>query len=232
VYNTIIIMSLYQRYAQGDAKKNGTFKLTKDNIGFYRDQSDKMDEELRRLKSYIEIKDKLDNPEKQDYLYTPDYLNRRMTKLQTQLVIDEKSKLYMNIKSELDGVNAEIKIVFPQVMDKETGKNPEIHEKMSDLNDKRKELEDDMVNAFADKYRDLHDNLSKIFFMILEGVDMETVQRCFRNMTAILSEQMSVDEGAEDMMSFSETKYNLPSTMYDPIRGKNPKGKKGKKGRK
>lgn len=221
-------MSLYQRYAGGEVKKT-SFTLTKDNIGFYRDQCNKMDEELRNLRSYIEIVDKLNNADKQDYLFTPEYLNRRLEKLQSRLVLDENSEKFIEAKKELDSVNDEIKIVFPQAMDKELGKDPAIHERMSVLNDRRKELEDEMVEVFSQKYRDLRANLPKIFLMIIEGVDMETVGRCFSNMTAVLSDEISIEEGAEDMMRFSEAKYNLPSTMYDPIRNKRNSKRKNNK---
>jgi hypothetical protein len=223
-------MSLYQRYtSKPESIAASGFKLDSENISYYLSLCDKLDQELKTLKSYIDIEDKLENPEKQDYLYTPEYLNARMAKLKPQMTFDDNMTNYISRKKELDRVNTEIKVVFPKVMDKDLGRDPLLHQQMSGLNDRRKQLEDEMVSIISSKYQELRDNLPKIFFMIFEGVDMDTVHRCFNNMASVLRNGMSVEEGAEDLMKFSEKKYGLPSSLYDPIRGKGKSKTKGKK---
>lgn len=227
-------MSLYQRYANGAVKSSDSgFKLDSENIGYYLSLCDKLDNEIRTLKSYIDIQTRLDNPSLQDYLYTPEYLNTRMTKLKSQITIDNDLQSYIESKKELDAVNEELKVVFPKVMDKTLGRDPEIQQRMSYLNDRRKQLEDKQVSIISAKYADLRNNLPKIFFMILEGVDMDTVHKCFNTMANVLMNRISAEEGAEGIMKFSEQKYNLPPSIYDPIRKnkvaaatKSPKGKK------
>jgi RNase P/RNase MRP subunit POP5 len=223
-------MSIYERYGTGEVKKQN-FKLTKDNILFYKDETQKMDKELKNLRSYLEITKKLQlDPEERDPLFTEEYLKRRLEKISENLVIDEIYQNYIDTSEELDKVNAEIKVVFPQVMDKKLGRNPEIHDKMSELNDRRKELEDQIVNILSQKFGDLRRNLPKIFFLVLDGVDMETVNRCFSNMISVLYGDITTEEAAESLMKFSEQKYNLPTNMFDPIRKKKKKhgGRKSK----
>jgi hypothetical protein len=224
-------MSFYQRHTKDLPASTPGFKLDEDNIIYYRQQCVKMDADLRLLKSLAEVKAKLADPSKQDYLYTPEYLQRRLEKLQKQLAETETGidwTHFSDKKQELDTINEESKNVFPQVMDKELGKDPAIHERMSYLNDRRKELEDQLLDIAAQSYQDLRANLPKIYFMIFEGVDMDTVLRCFDNMIKVLHNRVSVDAAAEDLMDFSQKKYNLPSSMYDPIR-KSGKGKKSKR---
>lgn len=226
-------MGLYRRYTKDLPAGDDGFKLDADNIGLYRQYCISMDGELRSLKSYIEVLERLDDVSKQDYLYTPEYLQGRLEKLRNKITIDGDSERYISTKKELDQVNEEIRVVLPQVMDKVTGRDPALHERMSVLNDRCKQLEDTLVELISRKYPELRTNLPRIFFMILDGVDMETVLRCFDNMSKILGGTLTVEGGAEDLMDFTQRKYNLPKTMYDPIRKGGAKGpKKGGKGSK
>lgn len=222
-------MSLYRRYTKDLPAATAGFKLDANNIGHYRQLSISMDESLRNLKSYIEVLERLEDKSKQDYLYTPEYLQGRLEKLRTRIVIDQANEKYIAAKKELDQVNEEIKVVLPQVMDKVTGRDPVLHERMSVLNDRGKELEDTLVNIITERYPELRANLPRIFFMILDGVDMETVRLCFDNMTKVLHNTLSVNSAAEDLMDFSQRKYNLPKSMYDPIRKGTTKHKGSKK---
>uniref|UniRef100_A0A6C0J7S8 Uncharacterized protein n=1 Tax=viral metagenome TaxID=1070528 RepID=A0A6C0J7S8_9ZZZZ len=221
-------MSFYKRYTSEKVTKTD-FTLDKNNISFYREQCNDMDNVMRWTKSYLEIKSKLDNIDEQDYLFTPEYLKRRMDKLNKQHDLDDNILAYIDIKKQLDTVNLEIQCIFPTVMDKELGKNPKVHEEMSELNDKRKALEDNMIEVYTLRYPDLRKNLRDIFFMILDGVDMETVNKCFDNMISVLGNKMTTDEAANDLMDHSQTKYNLPETLYDPLRAKHGKAKRKKK---
>lgn len=221
-------MSLYSRYAQGDVTKT-KFKLTSQNITEYRDQANEMNDELRWIKTLLSVRDKLNDPEKQDdILYTPEYLRRRLDKLEKMRTIDETTSKYIEIKAALDKTNDEISIVFPKAIDKDEGNNPEIQNRMSELNDKRKELENDLDSVFGQKYEKLKKNMPKVYYMILESVDMNMVNSCFNKMISVLAQNLSPDEAANQLMDESISRYKLPKTMYDPIRTK-PRSKKGKK---
>ena len=220
------------RNAQGPVVK-GDFNLTGDNIDEYHQYAIDLDANVRWINSMISLQYKLDHiDEIDDDFYTEEYLKDRLEKLKTKGTFDETAEKVFKVKAELHDVNKEIDKVRPLVFDEVEGTKPENHERMSNLDDRRKELEEQLCQVYADKYPLLKQNLSKIFYMIVEGCDIDTVRSCFRNMRMVLVEGMSTEEAANNLMKESEYKYNLPKGIYDPIRKKIPTAQGKKKGKK
>jgi hypothetical protein len=216
-------MTLYRKHAQGPAIK-GDFTLSYDNIEQYHRMAQQMDDEVRWTKNLINLRNKLDHPEENtDSLYTPEYLARRIAKLEAMRPITEDTKEHIRVTQELTELQKEINKTTPLVFDKVEGQNPEHHERMSELNDKWNALEEQRNNIYGRKYPELKEHLPKIYYMILEGVDMDTVNSCFNKMKSVLSGSLTSEEAANRLMKESETKYNLPKTLYDPIRANGKK---------
>lgn len=208
------------KHAQGPAEK-GDFNLTRENIDSYQSMANNMDEEIRWTKTLLNLRYKLAHPEENaDSLYTVDYLNRRLEKIMLQRPINNDTEKYILLSEELDHINKEIAIMRPIVFDPEEGQKPENHEKMSMLTDRWNELEEAKNEIYGSKYPNLKTNLPKIYYMILEGVDMGTVNSCFNKMKSVLCGNLSTEQAANRLMDESQAKYNLPKTIYDPIRNK------------
>lgn len=218
------------KHAQGDVVKSGDFTLDKNNIDQYLEFAVKMDEEVKWLNSINDIKHKLAHPDTiDDELYTEEYLQRRLEKYMEKHEMTDDIEKICQLKADLAEVNNEISQVRPLVFDQVEGKKPEHHIRMSDLDDRRKQLEEDINEIYGAKYPNLKKNLVKIYYMILEGCDINTVISCFRQMKDVLMDRKTTDQAANELMDESATRYNLPSTIYDPIR-KAHKGTKGTKG--
>jgi hypothetical protein len=208
------------KHAQGPVVK-GDFNLTGDNIDEYERYAVNLDADLRWINSYIDIKYKLDHiSELNDELYTESYLTGRLNKLKAQRDIsrDEMVQKLVAAKAELSSINKEIDIVRPLVFHPEEGKKPEHHERMSDLDDRRKQTEDLIAEICADKYPLLKKNLLKIFYMIVEGCEIDTVRSCFRQMKLVLVHGLSTEEASAVLMQESIDRYNLPKGIWDPIK--------------
>ncbi len=219
-------MTLYRKYAQG-APVKGDFSLTYENVDKYHQLSQQMDEEIRWLKTVINLRKKLANPEDTaDSLYTPEYIQRRLAKLEAQRAMTEDMNTCIKIAEELAQIDQQMSVLRPLVFDKVEGQKVEHHERMSDLHDRFTALEEQQNDIYGSKYPDLKKNLPKIYYMILEGVDMETIDSCFTKMKSVLSGMLTAEEAANKLMDESQKKYNLPSTLYDPIRVNRRTGKK------
>lgn len=211
-------MSIYHRYAQGSVEKNQEFQLNEDNIHDYMRMCEDLNNELSWVRSMISLQNRLDAPTADDeLLYTPEFIEKRLASLKKKYDWDDTSREYLRIQEELDKVNREVSVVFPQVMNEATA-TAELNARMEELNDKRIELEDASVELYAKKYDQLKKNLPKIFFMIVEGIDFETVKMCFSKFKMVLSGRVSAQLATEQLMSSSISKYNLPSNIYDHLK--------------
>ncbi len=216
------------RHAQGNPEKTD-FSLTADNIDQYLEYAVLMDRDVRWFNSIDDLQYKLRHPESvKDELYTPEYIARRLAKLEDQRVRTPADAEVHRLKEELRSINSEISEVRPLVFDLELGKDPAHHERMSNLDDRRKSVEDQIDMFYQSCYPKLHKNLPKIYYMIVEGVDMSTVNSCFRQMKDVLLNKTSIESAAEKLMEESVTKYNLPAGIWDPIKNRGGRGK-GKK---
>ena len=221
-------MSLYRRHAQG-APVKGDFSLTVDNIDQYLGYAMDMNDEILWLNHLADLHHKLENiATLDDELYTEEYLKRRLAVLESKRDMSEDLRKIQSIKSRLTDLNKEIGMVKPLVFDKEEGKKPEHHAKMSELDDQRKHLEEEINNFYGQKYPNLKQNLPKVYYMIIDGCDITTVQSCFMQMKQVLQGKKTTEQAAGALMDESSAKYNLPSTIWDPIRI-NTRGSKGSK---
>jgi hypothetical protein len=224
-------MSLYRKHAQGDTVKDSSFDLTRGNIDQYMKYAVDMHESINWINHLNDIQYKLDHiDELDDDLYTEEYLNRRLEKIKSKRQASDADVAEIReIKRKLAVVNSEIDEVKPLVFDKIEGQKEEHHIRMSDLNDRRKELEEEINEFYGRKYSDLKTHMPKVYYMIIDGVDIMMVQSCFMKMKSVLLGEQSVEEAANTLMDESTSKYNLPSTIWDPIRSKKQGGKKNKK---
>lgn len=215
-------MSFYHRNAMGDATTSAGFTLDADNIDTYRDLSLRMHKELAMVKSMVSLEARQAKPDPDDALYTPEFIASRLSKLQRNWpkdkpYLDEYKALYL----QLCRTNAEIDVVFPQAMAESA--TQEISQKMEELNDRRIELEDKITTVLSDEFSVLKESLPKIYFMILEGVDISTMEMCFKQMKMVLSGSVSADNAVQHMMQTSIRKYNLPENIYDHMKKKGSK---------
>jgi hypothetical protein len=198
------------------------FRFNDENFEDYYQNSMKMSEDVRWVKNIVDIKYKLKNPETIDTsLYTTDYLEMRLKKIEQQKTANEVLERIIALTDELAEVNRGIDVMRPIVFDPVEGTKPENHEKMSLLDDKRKELEDAIADTYATMYMDLYKNLPKIFGLIMECVDVDTLRSCFKQMRMVMSGQNTHDKGFNQLLNESMEKYKLPSGFWDPILSKN-----------
>ena len=210
-------MSLYRKYAQGEAVKTN-FNLTLSNIDEYIFMSNLMNDELRSIKTLLSLYKKRENPNPD---YSEEYINTRINSIESNVFkVFDKDEMQARIKveQELIFLEAEMDKMRPLVFDQEEGKKPEHHEKMSSLSDRYTLVEEEKNTLYGIKYLNLKTNLPKIYYMILEGVDINTVNSCFANMKKVLSGDITTEKAADSLMDESTRKYNLPKTIYDPIR--------------
>jgi len=190
-----------------------------------------MNDDIIWLNHMSDLQYKLEHLEHlDDELYTKEYLERRIEKVRaTRNGTDTESLEEMKkIKADLVYVNKEIDKVRPLVFDKVEGQKEEHHVMMSELDDRRKELEDQVDGFYGQRYPNLKQNMKKIYYMIVDGVDINTVQSCFMQMKQVLLSNKTPEEATNELMDESTTKYNLPSTIWDPIRSKTIKKSKKK----
>lgn len=226
-------MSLYRRHAQGDVIK-GEFSLTAENIDQYLDYAIKMNREQTWLTHVNNLKYKLAHLEEvDDELYTEDYLKRRLAKVmaekETETTSDDE-ELYA-IKERLYINNKEIDKVRPLVFDKIEGTKEENHARMSDLNDEHNMLEEQINQFYGKKYPELKEHLPKVYYMIIDGVDIDMVISCFKQMKEVLLNNLTSEQAVNTLMDESTACYNLPATIYDPIRSRAARQGKQKKGK-
>jgi hypothetical protein len=150
-------------------------------------------------------------------LYSEEYIRKRIAKIESEREIQTYEQ---QIKVEKDLLKAEqdIDTMRPLVLDPEEGKKVEHHEKMSQYSDRYSLLEEQRNDIYGAKYKDLKTNLPKIYYMILEGVDIDTVNSCFIKMKNVLNGKITAEAAASSLMDESSVKYNLPKSIYDPIR--------------
>jgi hypothetical protein len=213
-------MTLYRKHAQGPAVK-GEFTLTYENVDRYHKMSQQMDEEVRWLKTVMNLRKKQASPDTSDCLYTPEYIARRLAKLEAQRPITDDISKHIRLLEEMVAIERDMGALRPLVFDKVEGQKVEHHERLSELTDRFTALEEEQNNIYGSKYPELKANLPKIYYMILEGVDIDTVNSCFTKMKSVLAGTLSSEDAANKLMDESQRKYNLPSTLYDPIRVKN-----------
>lgn len=211
-------MSLYRKHAQGAPEKTD-FRLTTDNIDQYLKYAIDMHEEIGWLNHLNDLLYKLNHlDELDDELYTKEYLERRIEKLRATRPQNEGVEQLRDIKARLFAVNKEIETVRPLVFDKVEGQKEEHHIRMSDLDDQRKALEEEINEFYGQRYPNLKRDLPKVYYMVIDGVDISTVRSCFMQMKDVLLGRKTTEQAANILMDESTAKYNLPSTIWDPIR--------------
>jgi hypothetical protein len=211
--------SIYKRYASGEVVKLKDFDLTMENVHQYHKMCAAFHEEITRNKRWCELKYKLLHPEEHDQsLYTPEYIKRRIEKLESERLLDETSEKHLRIFQDMMTTKKSTDVIRPLVFDLEKGKDVSLHEQMSNLNDRRKELEDEMVELYKARYPLLCRNVSKIFYLILESCDISVVDRCFRGIVDVLKGESS-ETACKNMSREFQNKYGLPKGYYDPLFG-------------
>lgn len=216
-------MSLYSKYAQGAPVKTG-FDLTVDNIDEYLRYTLNLYEDVKWVNHVCDLEYKLTHHhELTDELYTIDFLNRRISTLMNKIPEGLDFNYVKDLKSQLTAVNADINRVKPLVFDPVEGQKVENHEKMSQLDDKRKELLEKINDFYGERYPLLKEHLPKIYYMVIEGVDITTVELCFQQMKRVLKGTSSCEQATDVLMKDTSKKYGLPSSIWDPIRLKGNK---------
>ena len=212
--------TLYKTHAQGDVVKTD-FTLDAHNIDEYTSYAINMQSDIKWLGNIINLQHKLKHlDEVDDELYTKEYLMRRLEKVKSERNMTKEIDTLFKIKEELYYVNKDIDVVRPLVFHPEEGKKEEHHQRLSSLDEKRVALEEQINSFYGERYPNLKKNLPKVYYMIIDGCDIETVVSCFHKMKMVLTNQLTSEQAANSLMNESSTKYNLPQTIWDPIRKK------------
>jgi hypothetical protein len=153
-----------------------------------------------------------------------------MQKIMNQRPLTARDEQYILLKKRLEEVYNEIKPLLPLCLDEKT--DPDVLQRssarMSELDQLRENLEDQLDNLYGGTgapYQDLCKNLPKIYYMLLEGVDIETLNSCFSKLKMVLEDRLSTDTAASHLMDETEQRYNMPG-VFDPLRSKPKKKKK------
>jgi predicted AAA+ superfamily ATPase len=78
-------------------------------------------------------------------------------------------------------------------------------------------LEDELVKLYQETYPLLYEVLPKIFYLLIDGVDIKTIESCFAKLKQVLSGQISTKSAENALMAESSEKYKLPTGFWDPM---------------
>jgi hypothetical protein len=212
---------------------NPDFKLDIDNIDTYLDMSVQMHEEIKWINRIANLENKLDAFSKTleadeesdvaeivvtipvtDDLYTEEYVTRRLSKLKSEHEWTESHAALLVVVKESNRIKEEIKVVFPLAMEGKEGYS----KKMGDLHEARLEVEARLVNMYQARYLDLCRNMPKIYDVIYQGGDINTVRRCFVEMKSVMKGQQTSEQATSRLMKNASAQYGMPSSVWDPIR--------------
>jgi hypothetical protein len=210
-------MSIYHRYGKGPFEPSPV-QLTLENMEEYYQEAVTMDAELKWMDSLNGLKRRVNNKnEEANKLFPKEYLIARLEKIQSDPLISKIPEEIIKLKDELSGINVAMKQQLAVVLDKEMGTNPLEHKKMSELDDRRKNVEDELHNWYKITYEKIYHVLPKIFYLIIDGCDIETVKNCFAQLQKVLSGQITAKSATDNLMAESSEKYNLPKGFWDPM---------------
>ena len=207
-----INMSIYQRLGQGPFTPSKK-KITAANVDQYYTMAANMDAEIKWVDSYVSLVEKLKPGA--DMEYSPEYVQARLAKLNADPIAGSKNADLIDVKTRLKEVVLAMKAQLPIVMDKTLGSDVAEHQKMSDMDDERKRLEDAYVEGYRKRYPLLHEVLPKVFFLIVDGCDMATVQSCFTQLKKVLTGEITSQNATSTLMNESTERYNLPKGFWD-----------------
>ena len=208
-------MSIYHRYGKGPFEPSPV-KLTLENMEEYYTEAVNMDVELKWMDSLNGLKQRITSTETNP-LFPREYLLARLEKVQSDPLSTKIPEAMVNLKGELIFINAAMKQQLAIVLDKELGKNPVEHQKMSELDDRRKKVEDELHDWYKFTFAKLYHVLPKIFYLIIDGCDVETVKSCFGQLKKVLTGQITAKSATDNLMTESSEKYNLPKGFLDPM---------------
>lgn len=140
-------------------------------------------------------------------------LTRRKEKL-TENPLSEKYMEIVETKLQMSLLEDEIDVVRPLVFDKEEGKNPENHEKLSVLTDKFKEKQehyDELMYAIEPEYRGKY---AAIYDTQLNGAEIDVIKDVLKTFKKLQKGKISSVDGAIHGSKYSEDRYNLPKGFY------------------
>jgi hypothetical protein len=215
-------MSIYQRLGQGPFTPSKK-KITAANVDQYYTMAANMDAEIKWVDSYVSLVEKLKPGAEvvegaegaKEAAYSPEYVQARLAKLKTDPIAGSKNADLIDVKTRLKEVVSSMKAQLPIVMDKTLGSDVAEHQKMSDMDDERKRLEDALVEGYRKRYPLLHEVLPKVFYLLVDGCDMATVQSCFTQLKKVLTGEITSQNATSTLMNESTERYNLPKGFWD-----------------
>ena len=204
-------MSIYQRFGQGPFPPSAK-QMNLKNIDSYFAAAVTMDAEIKWVDATLNLTEKLKGTSE----YSEEYLTARLAKLKTEPVaMGLVDSPVIPLKQRLNSTNAALQKQLPVVMDKVTGKDPDEHRKMSALDDERKLLEDEWIAFYRARFPLLVEVLPKIFYLILDGCDMTTVQSCFTQLKKVMAGEITSKNATSNLMNESTERYNLPAGFWE-----------------
>lgn len=220
-------MSYYHRYGQGAATPVENWEVTVDNIDDMLKLCVSMNTLVRKVKLVSSLMHKQEHPERflEDKLWTPEYVARRLEGAsqalsehgdETVVVSEETKQRLVELELLRLDTDEQASAMFASIIQRDTITKDE-SDHMDVLNDARQAAEDDNMDAWKELFPELHKNLSKIFTMILEGIDFGTIEMCFQQYKLKLQGKTTDQQARRFMGKAAIDKYKLPANMFDHL---------------
>jgi hypothetical protein len=150
-------------------------------------------------------------------IHTQEILERRYQKHASNPYATKYSEL-KEMKQELHELNHKMQELRPKVWDTKDMTLLADHARMSDMNDRRKELEANVDAYLGAQFPTLKRLVPGIFDKILMGVDEETLDDVFKMMRRVESGQLDERQAFNLLADKSQRKYNLPKGFYKDMK--------------
>lgn len=168
--------------------------------------------------SYARLELRLKNKTEIDSeIHTEELLQRRLTKHATSPFAKEHMEL-KDYKQEHQQLWNDMTELRPKVWDTKEDTHLADHERMSQMNDRRKVVEQKIDDYMAKHFAKLKEIVPKIYSIILDNIDEEEIDVCFKMMRRVMRGQLTSAQAFNKLADRSIDRHNLPKGFYKSMR--------------
>jgi hypothetical protein len=150
-------------------------------------------------------------------IHTEEILRRRYKKHSENPYAQKYAKL-KTIKTEQRQLEHDMQELRPKVWGTTELTLLSDHERMSQMNDRRKELDIELDNYLAEFFPKMKRIIPGVYEKIINGIDEEDLNIAFKMMRRVINGQINEKQAVNTMMDQSEKKYGLPKGFYKNMR--------------